>query len=43
MKITRMDAISATLPASENVTLYVSRACQPATAIRMLNRIASHD
>ena len=43
MKITRMDAISATLPASENVTLYVSRACQPATAIRMLNSVASHD
>ena len=43
MKITRMDAISATLPAGENVTLYVSRACQPATAIRMLNSVASQD
>ena len=43
MKITRMDAISATLPASENVTLYVSRACQHATAIRMLNSVASQD
>ena len=43
MKITRMDAISATLPAGENVTLDVSRACQPATAIRILNSGASHD
>ena len=43
MKITRMDAISAALPAGENVTLDVSRACQPATAIRMLNSVASHD
>ena len=43
MKITRMDAISAALSAGENVTLDVSRACQPATAIRMLNSVASHD
>ena len=43
MKITRMDALSATLPAGENVTLHLSHACQPATAIRMLNRVASHD
>ena len=43
MKITRMDAISATLPAGDNITLVVSRACQPATAIRMLNSAASHD
>ena len=43
MKITRMDAISAALTAGENVTLYVSHACQPATAIRMLNSVASHD
>ena len=43
MKITRMDAISAALPAGENVTLDVSRACQPATAIRMFNSVASHD
>ena len=43
MKITRMDAISAALPAGENVTSDVSRACQPATAIRMLNSVASHD
>ncbi len=43
MKITRMDAISAALPAGENVTLDVSHACQPATAIRMLKSVASHD
>ena len=43
MKITRIDAISAALPAGDNVTLDVSRACQPATAIRMLNSVASHD
>ena len=43
MKITRMDAISAALPAGENVTLDMSRACQPATAIRVLNSVASHD
>ena len=43
MKITRMDAISAALPAGEHVTIDVSRACQPATAIRMLNTVASHD
>ena len=43
MKITRMDSISAALPAGENVTLDVSRACQPATAIRMLNSVVSHD
>ena len=43
MKITRMDAISVALPAGENVTLDVSRACQPAIAIRMLNSVASHD
>ena len=43
MKITRMDAISAALPAGENVALDVSCACQPATAIRMLNSGASHD
>ena len=42
MKITRLDAISAALPAGENVALDVSRACQPATAIRMLNSVASH-
>ena len=42
MKIPRMDAISAALPAGDNVTLDVSRACQPATAIRMLNSVASH-
>ena len=36
MKITRMDAISAALPAGEKVTLYVNRAFQPATAIEML-------
>ena len=38
-----MDAISVALPAGENITLVVSRACQPATAIRMLNSVASHD
>ena len=43
MKITRMDAISVAFHAGENVTLDVSRACQPATAIRMLNIAASHD
>ena len=43
MKITRMDAISAALPAGENVILHVSRACQPVTAIRMLNCVTSHD
>ena len=43
MTITRMDAISAALPASDNITLDVSRACQPATAIRMLNSVASHN
>ena len=43
MKITRMDAISAALPAGENVTLDVSRACQPATAIWVLKSIASRD
>ena len=43
MKITRMDAISTALPAGENVTLDVSRACQPATAISVLNSVASHD
>ena len=43
MKITRMDAISAALPAGENVTLDVNRAFQPATAIEMLNSVASHD
>ena len=43
MKITRMDAISAALPTGENVTLDVSRACKPATAIRMLNSVALHD
>ena len=43
MKITRMDAISAALSAGENVTLDVSRACQPATAIRMLNSVTSQD
>ena len=43
MKINRMDAISVALPAGENVTLDVSRACQPATAFRILNSVASHD
>ena len=43
MKITRMDAISVAFHAGENVTLDVSRACQPATAIRMLNSVASHN
>ena len=43
MKITRMDAISVAFHAGENVMLDVSRACQPATAIRMLNSVASHD
>ena len=43
MKITRMDAISVAFHAGENVTLDVSRACQPATAIEMLNSVASHD
>ena len=43
MKITRKDAVSAALPARENVTVDVSRVCQPATAIRMLNSVASHD
>ena len=43
MKITRMDSISAALPAGEKVTLDVSHACQPANAIRMLNSVASHD
>ena len=43
MKITRMDAISAALPADENVTLDVNRACQPAIAIRMLSSVALQD
>ena len=43
MKITRMDAISVAFHAGENVMLDVSRACQPATAIRMLNSVASHN
>ena len=43
MKITRMDAISAALPAGENVTFDVSRAWQPATAISVLNSVAWHD
>ena len=43
MKITHMDAISATLPAGENVTFDVSRVWQPATAISVLNSVASHD
>ena len=43
MKITRMDAISVSFHAGENVTLDVSRACQLATAIRMLNSVASPD
>ena len=38
-----MDTISVALPAGENITLVVGRACQPATAIRMLNSVASHD
>ena len=38
-----MDAISAALPAGENVTLDVNRAFQPAAAIEMLNSVASHD
>ena len=40
MKITRMDAISVAFHAGENVTLDVSRACQPATAISVLNSVA---
>ena len=43
MKITRMDAISATLPVDENVTFDVSHAWPPATAISVLNSVASHD
>ena len=38
-----MDAISVALPAGENVMLDVSRAWQPAAAIRTLNSVASHD
>ena len=40
MKITRIDAISTAFPAGENITLDVSRACQPATAISVLNSVA---
>ena len=43
MKITRMEAIFAVLPAGENVTFDVKRACQPSTAIRVLNSVASRD
>ena len=43
MKITRMDVMSAALPAGENFTFDVSRAWQPATAISVLNSVASHD
>ncbi len=38
-----MNAISVALPAGGNITLVVSRACHPATAIRMLNSVPSHD
>ena len=38
-----MDAISAALAASENVTFDVNRAWQPATAISVLNSVASRD
>ena len=40
MKISRMDAISAVLTTGENITLDVSRACQPTTAISVLNCVA---
>ena len=43
MKITRIDAISATLPIAENVTFDVCCAWPPATAISVLNIVASHD
>ena len=43
MKITCMDAISAALPAGENVTLNVNCAWPPATAISVLNSVASRD
>ena len=39
LDIARMDAISATLPAGENVTFDVNRAWQPATAISVLNSV----
>ena len=38
-----LDGRFAVLHGGENVTLDVSRACQPATVIRMLNSVASHD
>ena len=43
LDIARMDAISAALPAGENVTFDVNRAWQPATAISVLNSVASRD
>ena len=43
LDIARINAISAALPAGENVTFDVNRAWQPGTAIRVLNSVASRD
>ena len=43
LDIERINAISAALPAGETVTFDVNRAWQPATAIRVLNSVASRD
>ena len=43
LDIDRMNAISAALPAGENVTFDVNRAWQPGTAIRVLNSVVSRD
>jgi len=43
LDIARINAISAALPAGENVTFDVNRAWQPANAIRVLNSVASRD
>ena len=43
LDIDRMNAISAALPAGENVTFDVNRSWQPGTAIRVLNSVVSRD
>ena len=43
LDIARIDAISAALPADENVTFDVNRAWQPATALQVLNAVSSRD
>ena len=43
LDIARIDAISAALPAGENVTFDVNRAWQPGTALQVLNAVNSRD